>query len=53
MHYRQGNQLDHLAINSTTAVSGEADIVYAVSAYTAEFLTKWSNIYQHAHAVLV
>ena len=40
-----GYNLDHLAINSTTAVAGQAGFTLA-SAATAvvEFMVKWSNL---------
>ena len=38
--------MDHLAINSTTAVAAEARVNPALLATTVvEFMAKWSNLY--------
>ena len=44
----RGHKLDHLAINSTTAVAGKDGFTLA-SAATAvvEFMAKWLNLYPH------
>ena len=41
-----GHKLDHLAINSTTAVAGKAGFTLASAATaTVEFVAKWLNLY--------
>ena len=40
--------MDHLAINSTTAVAAEARVTPALPATeVVEFMAKWSNLYPH------
>jgi len=43
-----GHKLDHLAINSTTAVAAEVRVNPALPATAVvELVTKWLNLYPH------
>ena len=46
VNYHRGHKLDHLALNSTTAVAVEARVTPALPAtVVVEFMANWLNLY--------